>query len=125
MQQGIYTRKAFVNYRDSLQLFIKNRGLKGITFINSGGLRVAGVNYSGLDAFVPADSKMVKGSGNSHAGSVRYSSINSFVVIDKLLSVLSDENTAYELVKVSLGRTPDEKDMKKFYSLIRESRFRS
>lgn len=119
MSEGKYTRKAFTGYRDSLQSFIENRKISGITFINRKGLLIKGVEYIDPDDFVRWG-QGYSGVEKSGLFQEKRESFASMINLCEIYRVMRNKNAAVEIIRASYGKEPGQKDIMKFLTMLEE-----
>ena len=116
--EGRYTRRAFLNYRDSLNNLIKEKNYKNIYTINRKGLELKNAKNIDFDGFMklPSADKENKSEYIHKINMERsVSSFNIKNVKDKLL----DENIFNEIIEASLGANLSAHTRNKIISLIK------
>lgn len=116
--EGRYTRRSFLQYRQSIEELIKNRKFPAVYALNDCGIAISGVGLLGLDQFVEdkcgtaIDKKSITAAINSKSR---------FLVSEPLISALSsllDDSLFDEILEASLGSGANEKVKEKYRTLI-------
>ena len=116
MHNGKYTRKSFIGYRDSLEQFIHKNNLTSLYSINSRALPVKGIEDISVEEFI---SKL--GNSRPDKRDVLYENkevyLDSIIDIKKIKEIMKGES-AFEILKASYGKDPEQDELKKFYSML-------
>ena len=115
--EGRYTRRAFVNYRDSLNNLIKEKNFKNIYTLNKKGLKMTNIRDIDFDTFMKLPS-LDNENKSEYIHKINVEKSPGTFNIKPVKDKLSDERIFNEIIEASLGTNVSDNIKKKCISLI-------
>lgn len=114
---GKYTRRSFINYRNSLDSLIKEKKFKNIFFINKRGLPLTGANKTDFETFMKIPSP-IKENKCEFLSTLNVDKKSGTIDIENVKRTLLKEKVLDAVLEESLGNEFTHERRKKIISLI-------
>lgn len=117
-REGKYTRKSFLQYRESLENFVKSSGADNILALNDCGIALSGIRITSLEEFAAVECKSTIDKKSIISSLIRDSRLlESGPMISGLDEILHDR-LFDELIAASLSGQVDEKTKSRYRKMI-------
>jgi len=116
---GKFSRKSFIQYKESLENFIRESGMGNLYSINNRGIAIGGVPNVSFEDFVPDFRPDINKSEIIEGILQGIEPIGTSVSIERVCSLLNEERFMNEVLSASLGEDIDEKKIEKFKIFMR------
>src|SRR5208337_4392996 len=116
--EGKFTRKSFLQYKESLEDFIQSTGAGNIRALNKGGIPINGVTHMEIEEFVASECKSgIDKSAIISSLDKDFRPLSSKPIISGLTGILH-ERLFDELIDASLSGGADERKRGKYRKMI-------